>query len=43
MDNPNPEIASDLEAGYVAMASDEAREAEALEWSEALIDDLDLS
>jgi hypothetical protein len=27
----------DLEAGYKAMAEDEAREAEALEWAEALI------
>jgi predicted CopG family antitoxin len=30
----------DLEAGYQAMAQDEAREAEALEWSEATIGDL---
>lgn len=27
----------DLEAGYQAMAEDEAREAEALEWAEALV------
>lgn len=30
---------TELEAGYAAMAADEAREAEALEWSEALIGD----
>jgi predicted CopG family antitoxin len=29
----------DLEAGYQAMAADEEREAEALEWAEALIGD----
>ncbi|HEY3232615.1 MAG TPA: hypothetical protein VGJ87_25510 [Roseiflexaceae bacterium] len=33
-------IGSDLEAGYRAMAADEAREAEALEWSEATIGDV---
>jgi predicted CopG family antitoxin len=33
-------IGSDLEAGYQAMAADEAREAEALRWSEATIGDL---
>ena len=33
-------IGSDLEAGYQAMAADEAREAEALQWSEATIGDL---
>lgn len=33
-------IASDLEAGYQAMASDEAREAAALEWSEATMGDV---
>jgi predicted CopG family antitoxin len=30
----------DLAAGYAAMAADEAREAEALVWSESLIDDV---
>lgn len=30
----------DLEEGYRAMAADEAREAEALDWSEALLGDL---
>ena len=33
-------IGSDLEAGYQAMAEDEAREAEAAEWSEAMIGDI---
>ena len=33
-------IGTDLEAGYQAMAADEAREAEALEWSEATIGDV---
>jgi predicted CopG family antitoxin len=33
-------IGSDLEAGYRAMAEDAAREAEALEWSEATIGDV---
>jgi predicted CopG family antitoxin len=33
-------IGSDLEAGYQAMAADEAREAAALEWSEATIGDV---
>ena len=33
-------IAGDLEAGYRAMAADEAREQEALEWSEATIGDV---
>ena len=33
--------AADLEVGYRAMATDEAYEAEALEWSEALIGDAD--
>ena len=33
-------IGTDLEAGYRAMAADEAREAEALEWSEATIGDV---
>ena len=33
-------IDTDLEAGYQAMAADEAREAEALQWSEATIGDL---
>ena len=30
----------DLEAGYQLMAHDEAREAEALEWTEAMIGDV---
>ena len=33
-------IGGDLEAGYRAMAEDEARELEALEWSEAMIGDV---
>jgi predicted CopG family antitoxin len=33
-------IGTDLEAGYRAMAADEAREAEALDWSEATIGDI---
>jgi predicted CopG family antitoxin len=33
-------IGSDLEASYRAMAADEAREAEALEWIEATIGDV---
>jgi predicted CopG family antitoxin len=33
-------IGSDLEAGYQAMAEDEAREAEAAEWIEAMIGDI---
>ena len=33
-------IGTDLEAGYRAMAEDEAREAQALEWSEATIGDV---
>jgi len=33
-------IEADLEKAYAAMAEDEAREAQALEWSENLIDDL---
>jgi predicted CopG family antitoxin len=33
-------IGTDLEAGYQAMAADEAREAEALQWSEATIGDV---
>ncbi len=33
-------IGTDLEAGYRAMAEDEAREAEALEWSETTIGDV---
>jgi predicted CopG family antitoxin len=32
-------VATDLEAAYRAMARDEAREAEALEWGEATIGD----
>ena len=31
----------DLEAGYREMAADEAREAEAQEWAEALVGDID--
>lgn len=35
-----PHVTStELEAGYAAMAADEEREAEALEWSEAFIGD----
>jgi predicted CopG family antitoxin len=33
-------LKSDLEAGYRAMAEDEAHEAEALEWSEATVGDV---
>jgi predicted CopG family antitoxin len=33
-------LAADLEAAYEAMAQDEAREAEALEWAEATFGDL---
>lgn len=33
-------LEKDLEAAYQRMAEDEAREAEALEWSEALIGDV---
>lgn len=33
-------VSGDLEAGYRAMATDEAREAEALEWAEATIGDV---
>jgi predicted CopG family antitoxin len=33
-------IGNDLEAGYRQMAADEAREAEALEWTEGLIGDI---
>lgn len=33
-------IDEDLEAAYAEMAQDEEREAEALEWSEALISDV---
>ena len=33
-------VDSDLEAGYREMAADEARESEALEWSEGLIGDV---
>jgi predicted CopG family antitoxin len=32
-------VDADLDAGYRAMAADKEREAEALEWSEALIGD----
>ena len=34
-----PPLRADLEAGYRAMAADETREAEALEWSERLSGD----
>jgi predicted CopG family antitoxin len=33
-------MSPDLDAGYRAMAADEAREVEALEWSEATIGDV---
>jgi predicted CopG family antitoxin len=33
-------IGTDLEAGYRAMAEDEAREAQAFDWSEATIGDV---
>lgn len=33
-------IGEDLESAYAEMAADEAREAEAAEWSEALLQDL---
>jgi len=33
-------VEQSLEAGYDAMAADEEREAEALEWSEALVGDV---
>jgi predicted CopG family antitoxin len=33
-------IGSDLEAGYIAMAADEAREAEAEEWVDAFSEDI---
>lgn len=33
-------VKDDLEAAYAEMASDEVREREALEWSEALISDV---
>ncbi len=33
-------VEADLEAGYRAMAEDKDREAEAVEWSEALIGDI---
>ncbi|MFT5367231.1 MAG: hypothetical protein ACI8V2_002189 [Candidatus Latescibacterota bacterium] len=33
-------LSSDLEAGYKQMAQDDARESEALEWSEATIGDV---
>jgi predicted CopG family antitoxin len=33
-------VAADLDAAYRAMAQDEAREAEALEWGEATIGDM---
>ena len=36
---PHLNGSSDLQAGYAAMARDEAREKEALEWSENLLND----
>ena len=33
-------VSTDLEAGYMEMAADEAREAEALQWSEATVGDV---
>jgi hypothetical protein len=33
-------VDTDLKAGYRAMAADERREAEALEWSEGLVTDV---
>jgi len=33
-------LGQDLSAGYAAMAADEAREAEATEWTEALLADV---
>jgi siroheme synthase (precorrin-2 oxidase/ferrochelatase) len=33
-------VGQDLSAGYEAMAADEAREAEAAEWTEALLTDV---
>lgn len=36
-------LRSDLDAGYKEMAQDEAREAEALEWCEGLIGDVNES
>lgn len=33
-------VGGDLAAGYAAMAADEAREAQAQAWSEALIEDV---
>jgi hypothetical protein len=35
-----PVLGQDLSAGYAAMAADEAREAEATEWTEALLADV---
>ena len=35
-------VSHDLEAAYRDMAQDDEREAEALEWAEATINDLDL-
>lgn len=32
-------VAHDLDAGYASMAADQARESEARDWSEALVDD----
>jgi hypothetical protein len=36
-------LGQDLAAGYAAMAADDEREAQALEWCEALIGDVDHS
>jgi hypothetical protein len=33
-------VGQDLSTGYIAMAADEAREAEATEWTEALLADV---
>jgi hypothetical protein len=33
-------VGQDLSAGYAAMAADEAREADATEWTDALVDEV---
>ena len=38
--NKQPNINEDLDAAYREMAQDEKREAEALEWAEAIIGDV---
>lgn len=38
-DLAKPYVVDVLDSGYVAMAQDEAREAEALSWSESLLSD----